>query len=146
MQITSSDFANLETIPDTFGRSFDNVNPSLTFSDIPDGTVSLSLIVEDHDSPNGVFTHWIVYNISPADLQIIGGESSMSGEVGRNDFGEIGYGGPQPNEGTHRYTFKLMAVDTMIEVSRNLDRTMLYERLDGHIIEEAELIGTFTRK
>ncbi len=143
MQITSTNFDNLDVIPDKFSRSGDDTNPSLTFSEIPDKTESLALIVEDPDAPNGIFTHWILYNMTPGVLQIVEGELPISGQQGINDYGESGYGGPAPPSGTHRYEFNLFALDTMIVSESPINRSTLYELMDDHIIDRAQITGTY---
>ena len=149
MKITSSDFQNNEAIPDKFGRDGEDINPSLTFSEIPKEAKSLALIVEDPDAPGGTYTHWILYNMSPGTLQIVEGELPMSGVQGRNDWGEDTYGGPQPPSGTHHYHFRLFALDAMLnfdDETSAVDRVALYDGMEDHVIEEATLIGTFTAK
>lgn len=147
MQITSSDFENLEAIPAKYSRDGEDINPSLTFSEIPDNTQSLLLIVDDPDAPNGTFTHWILYNMSPGTLQIVEGELPISGIQGQNDYGENTYGGPKPPSGTHRYFFKLYALDTSLsfeDETKPVDRTAVDNAIEGHVIETAELIGTYS--
>lgn len=146
MQITSSDFADQEPIPAKFSRDDQNINPSLTFSEIPEDAQSLALIVEDPDSPSGVFTHWILYNMSPTTLQIVEGELPISGMQGRNDFGEDDYGGPQPHSGTHKYEFKLLALDTMLEFDygSEVNADAFRRAVEGHVIDQVKLTGTFS--
>lgn len=146
MQITSSDFQNLDPIPLKFSRKGEDINPSLTFSEIPDHTQSLALIVEDPDAPGGTFTHWLLYNMTPGTLQITQGGLPVSGVQGFNDYHETSYGGPNPPSGTHRYIFKLIALNTMLEFEEDkaVDSAKFYESVDGHIIEVAQLIGTYS--
>lgn len=144
MQITSTNFQNNEPIPERFSRDGDDINPSLTFSEIPEKTQSLALIIEDPDAPSGTFTHWILYDMTPGVLQIVEGELPISGNQGLNDYGQASYGGPKPPSGTHRYFFKLFALDTMLEPNVALDRTALYQAIDGHIIDQAQIIGAYS--
>ena len=146
MQITSSDFQHKDPFPAKCAKKADNVNPALTFSEIPEAAQSLALILEDPDAPGGVFTHWIVYNMSPGTIQILEGSLPVSGVEGCSDYGEDSYGGPQPPSGTHRYYFKLFALDNQLqfEDGKKVDRQALYEAMDGHIVETAELMGTFS--
>lgn len=144
MQITSTNFDDNDAIPAKFSRDGGDVNPSLTFSEIPEKAESLALIVEDPDAPGGVFTHWIIYNMTPGVLQIVEGELPISGTQGMNDYGETAYGGPKPPSGTHRYFFKLFALDTMLESENPLDRENLYEAMESHIIDQAQIIGTYS--
>lgn len=146
MQITSSDFEHMEPIPFRFGRKGQDINPSLTFSEIPEDAQSLALIVDDPDAPNGTFTHWILYNMSPATLQIVEGQLPISGEQGFNDYSQQTYGGPMPPYGTHRYIFKLLALDEQLEFEENtkVDRATFETAIEGHILAQAELVGTFS--
>jgi Raf kinase inhibitor-like YbhB/YbcL family protein len=146
MQVTSSDFQDMEPLPERFSRDGENINPSLTFSEIPPEAESLVLIVDDPDAPVGTFTHWILYNMSPGTLQIVEGELPATGIQGFSDYGEDSYGGPKPPSGTHRYFFRLFALDKMLEFEEGtkVDRVAIDEAMEGHIIEEAEIIGTYS--
>lgn len=146
MQITSTHFQDGEALSERFSRDGENINPALTFSEIPEDAKSLALIVEDPDAPNGLFTHWILYNMSPGTLQILDGELPVSGEQGLNSRNEALYTGPKPPSGTHRYFFKLFALDEMIEPEMPVDRDSLLAAMDGHVIEQAEITGTYTAK
>lgn len=145
MQITSSDFSDNEPIPAKFGRDGEDINPSLTFSEIPGDAASLALVLEDPDAPGGLFTHWIIYNMSPGTMQIVEGSLPVSGVQGFNDYGEDSYGGPKPPSGTHRYIFRLIALDEMLEFDEGIkvDRVQLTKAMDGHVIDEATITGTF---
>lgn len=144
MQITSTNFDINDAIPARFSRNGDDINPSLTFSEIPEDTESLALIVEDPDAPGGTFTHWILYDMTPGVLQIVEGELPISGVQGTNDYGETSYGGPMPPSGTHHYIFKLFALDKMIEPESTLDSQSLYKAMDGHIVDQTEISGTYS--
>lgn len=148
MQITSTNFDQNEPLPEKYSAYGENINPLLTFSEIPDNTASLLLIVDDPDAPNGLFTHWIVYNMSPATLQIIEGEIPLSGIEGVNDTGKKGYFGPKPPSGTHRYFFRLFALDISLEFPDiiEVNREEIDQAIDGHVIEKTELIGTYTKE
>jgi Raf kinase inhibitor-like YbhB/YbcL family protein len=125
----------------------DNVSPPLTFSDIPEGAQSLTLILEDPDAPNGTFTHWLLYDMSPATLQIVETTLPATGTSGLNDFGLVAYGGPCPPPGsTHHYAFKLYALDTLLELPERVTRDEVLQAMEGHIIESAALTGTYTRQ
>jgi Raf kinase inhibitor-like YbhB/YbcL family protein len=148
MQITSSVFIDGEALDHLYSHDGENINPPLTFSEIPPNTQSLSLIVEDLDSVHGTFTHWLLYNMSPATLQITEGELPVSGTEGKNDAGIIGYFGPKPTpgSGTHRYVFRLLALDTQLEFAdpSAVNRIAFDEAIDGHVIKTAEITGTFS--
>lgn len=136
----------MEPVSARFSRDGEDINPSLTFSEIPEGAESLALVVEDPDAPSGLFTHWILYNMTPGTLQIVEGELPVSGLQGFNDYGEDSYGGPKPPSGTHRYMFKLFALDTMLEFDEGIEvnRQALYDAMESHILEEARIIGTYS--
>jgi Raf kinase inhibitor-like YbhB/YbcL family protein len=143
MEIKSPTFQNKENIPVEYTCDGDNISPELEISDIPENTVSLTLIMDDPDAPVGTFTHWLVWNIPPSKTKIEKGESlSPSGTTG---FGRIGYGGPCPPSGTHRYYFKLYSLYTNLNLDEGATRQQLEEAMQGHVIEKAELIGTYNR-
>jgi hypothetical protein len=147
MNITSSAIDAQGQILPKYTCDGDNVNPPLTFSQIPDGTQSLTLIMEDIDAPHGIFTHWIIYDMSPATLQIVEKNMPPTGITGINDFGNIGYGGACPPSGTHRYYFRLYALDSMLGLSEGASKHEVMEAINAaHVLEEAELLGTYTRK
>lgn len=145
MTITSTVFQNDDLIPKEYGYEGRNINPPLTFSEVPVEAKSLALIVEDPDAPNGVFTHWILYNMSPATLQIMEGQIPKGAKQATNDFGLQAYGGPKPPSGTHHYEFKLFALDTMLVDIRPDDRREeIYTLMEGHAIDQAQITGLFT--
>jgi Raf kinase inhibitor-like YbhB/YbcL family protein len=146
MTITSTAFQNNDPIPKEYGYDGRNVNPPLTFSEVPVEAKSLLLMVEDPDAPNGIFTHWILYNISPATLQIMEGSAPIGAQEATNDFGVTGYGGPKPPPGKpHRYVFKLFALDITLKDVRPQDRRQeVYTAMDGHVIDEAQIVGLFS--
>jgi len=148
MTSTSTAFQDGEEIPAEYGYDGRNVNPPLTFSEVPVSAKSLVLIVEDSDAPDSVFAHWILYNMSPATLQILEGKLPLGAQQATNDFGVQGYGGPKPPPGqSHRYVFKLFALDTTLFDVRPEDRrSEIYTLMNDHIIDKAELTGTFTTK
>jgi hypothetical protein len=145
MHITSTVFQDGEEIPKEHSYDGGNQNPPLTFSEVPREAKSLVLIVEDPDAPSGTFTHWILYNMSPATLQIPKGQLPLETQQATNDFGQIGYGGPKPPSGTHRYAFKLFALDTTLDGVRPTDkRPVLDVAMKGHVIDQAQLVGIFS--
>jgi Raf kinase inhibitor-like YbhB/YbcL family protein len=146
MTITSTAFQNNDPIPAEYSYDGRNVNPPLTFSEVPREAKSLLLIVEDPDAPNGTFTHWILYNMSPATLQILEGELPLGAQQATNDFGTQGYGGPKPPPGqSHRYVFKLFALDTTLKDARSTDRRQeIATLMEGHVITEAHITGLFS--
>jgi len=146
MEITSSAFLDNHHIPAKYTCDGENVNPALTFKNVPKEAVSLVLIVEDPDAPRGTFVHWTVWNIDPK-TEVIKERSVPEGAVeGITDFGRQGYGGPCPPWGTHRYFFQLYALDTILALEPSANPTNLKRAIEGHILEEAELVGLYSRK
>ncbi len=146
MVITSAAFQHRETIPSAYTCEGANVNPPLTFSEIPQVAKNLVLIVDDPDAPNGTFTHWLLYNMSPATLQILEDNTPETGQQGVNDFGKAGYGGPCPPSGVHRYYFKLYALTDMLTLEENPDRRMLEQAIGGKVAAAAELVGLYQKQ
>lgn len=151
LKLTSPAFENGAAIPDIYSKDGGNVSPPLAWSGVPKDTRSLVLIMDDPDAPSGLFTHWIVYGIDPhtAALQEHTphtGHLRNGARQGVNGFGETGYGGPKPPGGTHRYFFHLYALDTDTDVPTVLARQETDGLIEGHIIEEAVLMGRFTQR
>ncbi len=130
-----------------------NLSPPLRWENLPQGARTLVLICEDPDAPRGIFTHWILYNIPPSLFALpegVGkkGEAKIMDNIfqGKNDFGKLGYGGPCPPPGKpHRYFFRLIAVDSELPPKAGLTRKQVLELIEGHILEEAQLMGVFGR-
>lgn len=142
MKITSPSFEHNEPMPKTYTCDGEDINPSLRISEIPEEAVSLALIMDDPDAVSGTFVHWVVYGIPPQE-EI--GEDSVPGRQGMNDFGRKDYGGPCPPSGTHRYFFRLYALDEELELEEGLSRDELEEAMEGHVIDRAEVIGLYSR-
>lgn len=145
MNITSPAFENNDTIPVRFGRSHEDISPPLEFTEIPTEAQSLVLIMDDPDAPNGPFTHWLIYNIPPVEVHL--GEDEIPAESieGINDYGEKDYGGPKPPSGTHRYFFKLYALDDMLDdLPPDINSEDLQEAMEGHVITKSELVGLYS--
>lgn len=140
--IGSPSFAPKESIPPKFTCEGENVNPGITIENIPPGTKRLTLIVDDPDAPGGVFDHWLLWNIRPMEMII---ENSVPGVEGKNSFGKTKYMGPCPPSGTHRYFFKVYALDKILEIRAGSDKAMLEKAMEGHILAKGELIGTFKK-
>jgi len=145
MKITSSVFQQGGNIPSRFSCDGANTNPPLQISDVPPEAKSLVLIVDDPDAPSGLFTHWAVWNISPQIITIAEG-STPNGVQGTNDFGKSGYGGPCPPSGTHRYYFKIFALDRELDLPSGAKRSQLDAAMKGHVIAQGELMGRYARK
>lgn len=145
MKITSSAFQQAASIPSKFTCDGANASPPLQIADVPSEAKSLVLIVDDPDAPSGLFTHWIVWNISPQTSTVAEG-STPKGVQGTNDFGKSGYGGPCPPSGTHRYYFKIFALDRELNLPFGAQRSQLDAAIKGHVIAQGELMGRYSRK
>lgn len=142
MELGSPEFKNNGYISKKFSYRGKNVNPALIIDNIPAGARSLALIINDPDAPSGDWVHWVVYEI-PVISRIE--ENSVPGKQGITDFGRIGYDGPCPPFGTHRYIFKVYALDTELELEEGLTKVDLEEAIEGHILAMAELTGLFKK-
>jgi len=142
MKLTSPDFKHNGNIPKKFTCQGDDVNPPLVIENIPAGAKSLTLIVDDPDAPMGTWAHWVVYDI-PVVSSIAG--NSVPGKQGMNDFRRLNYGGPCPPSGTHRYFFKLYALDTLLNLKEGVKKRDLEKAMEGHILDKAELIGLYKK-
>jgi Raf kinase inhibitor-like YbhB/YbcL family protein len=145
MKITSSAFREGGNIPSQFTCDGADSSPPLQIAEIPSGAKSLALIVDDPDAPSGLFTHWMVWNISPQTNTIAEG-STPKGVHGTNDFGKSGYGGPCPPSGTHRYYFKIFALDGELNLPPGTKRSQLDAAMKGHVVAQGELMGRYSRK
>ena len=145
MKITSSAFQEGGNIPPKFTCDGGDSSPPLRIAEIPSGAKTLALVVDDPDAPSGVFTHWIVWNISPQTNAIAEG-SAPQGVQGTNDFGKSGYGGPCPPSGTHRYYFKIFALDRELNLPAGAKRNQLDAAMKGHVVAEGELKGRYAKQ
>lgn len=143
LKVTSEAFARETYMPSKYTCDGENVSPPLTIKNIPDGTKSVVVIVDDPDAPRGTWVHWVMWNIPPAE-KIKG--NSTPGVVGTNDFGKQKYGGPCPPSGTHRYFFKVYALDDLLELKPSSTKRDVEQAMIGHIVAQAELIGLYRRE
>jgi hypothetical protein len=143
MKLTSPAFAEAEIIPAKYTCTGQDINPPLDIENIPEATKSLTLIMEDPDAPSGNFVHWILFNIKPCNRIA---EASAPGEQGENDFGQLCYGGPCPPSGTHRYFFRLFALNTYLRKQGKMDKIAVVDAMNGHIIEKAQLMGKYCKQ
>jgi Raf kinase inhibitor-like YbhB/YbcL family protein len=145
MKLTSSAFENNSDIPAKYSCDGQNVSPPLAISEVPGELKSLALIVDDPDAPAGDWTHWLVWNIEPATTKIDEGATLAGAEIGPNDFGKNNYQGPCPPSGTHRYQFKLYALDTLLNLDTSTKKKELLEAMQGHILDQTVLIGLYKK-
>jgi Raf kinase inhibitor-like YbhB/YbcL family protein len=142
MKIASPEFTNNGSIPSRFTCDGEDISPALLIEGIPAGTQSLALIVDDPDAPMGTWVHWVVFDIPPV-TKIE--EDSVPGKQGFNDFGRKDYGGPCPPSGTHRYFFKVYALDRKLGLKEGIDKEALEEAMKGRVLDKAEIIGLYKR-
>jgi len=150
LKITSSAFEEGGMIPKKYTCDAENVSPPLAWSGTPSGTKSYVLICDDPDAPAGIWVHWVVYNIPESEKglseAVPANKTLANGTMqGISDFGETGYGGPCPPGGTHRYFFKLYALDATLSFQGDVTKDSLLDAMKGHIIAEGQLIGKYTR-
>lgn len=143
MNISSPEFKNNEPIPAKFTCQGDGINPKLEMSGVPVETKSLALIMDDPDAPMGTFTHWLIWNIDPKTVTIK--ENSAPGVQGENSVKESVYIGPCPPSGTHRYFFKLYALDSMLDLNAGASKSQLESEIAKHELAHAELMGTYKK-
>ena len=142
MKIMSPEFKHNESIPKKFTCQGQDINPALDIEDVPENAQSLALIVDDPDAPMGTWVHWVVFDM-PVISRIE--EDSIPGKQGINDFRRKDYGGPCPPSGTHRYFFKIYALDTKLNLAEGIDKEALEKAMQSHILEKAELIGLYKK-
>jgi Raf kinase inhibitor-like YbhB/YbcL family protein len=143
--LTSNAFGHGEEIPHRHTCEGEDVSPALSWSDPPPGTRAFALVVDDPDAPVGTFTHWLAANIDPETNGLAEGESAPV--EGRNDFGRAAWSGPcpPPGHGTHRYFFRLHALDAPLALSVRSGRREFDQAVAGHVLATAELMGTYER-
>jgi Raf kinase inhibitor-like YbhB/YbcL family protein len=143
--VSSTAFEHGAQIQQRHGCEGEDVSPPLSWSDPPDGTRSLALICDDPDAPSSVFVHWLAWGIDPAQGGLGEGESAPA--EGTGGFGDTGYRGPCPpsGHGPHRYFFRLYALDEDLDLSPGASREELDAAIEGHVLESAELMGTYER-
>lgn len=147
-QITSSAFSAGSAIPAVYSCKGKDISPPLTWNQPPAGTQSLVLIMDDPDAPVGTWDHWVVFNL-PASLTGLqeGASTALPAGVvtGRNSWKRSDYGGPCPPGGTHRYFFKLYALDTALNLTDKASKKDVETAMSGHILSQTELMGTFSK-
>ncbi len=151
IKITSSAFEDGGMIPAKYTCDGADVSPPLQWDAVPEGTKSIALICDDPDAPMGTWVHWVLFNM-PAEAnelaQNIPAEETLPNGAmqGVSDFGRIGYGGPCPPGGTHRYFFKVYALDTKVDLQAGADKRQLLKAMEGHILGQGQLVGKYKRQ
>jgi Raf kinase inhibitor-like YbhB/YbcL family protein len=151
IKLQSTAFEDGELIPSKYTCDGKNISPPLKWENIPEETQSIAIICDDPDAPMGIWVHWIIFNLPPETSRLE--ENFPDDETfpdgtrqGINDFGAVGYGGPCPPAGSHRYFFKIYALDMLVSLVTVVDKQTLLETIDGHIIAHGQLIGRYHRK
>ena len=151
IKVSSSAFEESGMIPAKYTCDGVNVSPPLMWESVPQETRSIALISDDPDAPVGTWVHWVMFNL-PGDTKelqenIPPTETLTNGAVqGTTDFGRVGYGGPCPPSGTHRYYFKIYALDTKLELTSSATKADLVSTMEGHILADGQLMGKYKRK
>jgi Raf kinase inhibitor-like YbhB/YbcL family protein len=149
LTLTSPAFDEGTMIPARYTYDGANVSPALSWTNVPEGTKSFALICDDPDAPMGTWVHWVYYNIPGYMTELPenvphGEKPTVGGRQGVSDFGAHGYGGPSPPSGTHRYFFKLYALDCELDLGGVVKKDQLLQAMEGHVLAEGQLMGTYT--
>jgi Raf kinase inhibitor-like YbhB/YbcL family protein len=150
IKLSSAAFAEGEMIPKQYSCDGEDISPPLAWQNTPAGTKTFALICDDPDAPMGTWVHWVMFNIPPDTTELPENtppqeELANGAKQGTNDFRKIGYGGPCPPGGTHRYYFKLYALDTELDLKANITKAGLLQAMEGHILAVAQLMGKYKR-
>lgn len=147
LTLESPDFKLNTMIPTKYTCNGDNISPPLTWQDVPTNTQSLALIVEDPDAPEGVWTHWVLFNIPPALNHLEAGSSIPTGAArGKNSWGDLEYKGPCPPVGAHRYIFKLYALDKTLDLGDGTTNDLVMQAMTSHVLGSSELTGLYQKE
>jgi len=146
MNLLSLAFEHGGRIPDRYTCKGENLSPSFGIEDLPEETESIAMIMDDPDAPIGTFVHWVIWNIKPEDeLKIEEGVIPKGAVQGKNSAGKFGYMGPCPPKGTHRYYFKLYALDKKLKLKEGATKEELLAAMEGHILERATIVGLYSK-
>ena len=146
LTIASTAFPHNGTIPSVHTCDGADASPPLSIRNVPEGARSLALIVDDPDAPGKTWVHWVAWNLKPDTAEIPSNAVPAGAVQGKNDWGKPVYGGPCPPSGTHRYFFKLYALDIPLPLKAGATKAQLEEAMKGHIVEKAERIGLYRRR
>jgi Raf kinase inhibitor-like YbhB/YbcL family protein len=145
LRLRSPAFANGDRIPDRYGYTEENVNPPLEIDGVPEASESLALVIDDPDAvkPAGtVWDHWVIWNVDPTTSRIPENWDAGNAVEGRNDYGEHGYGGPNPPDREHTYRFRLYALDRRLDLESGATKDQLETAMEGAVVAETQLEGT----
>ena len=148
--LTSVAFKEGQSIPRTYTCDGVNISPPLEWSGVPKTATTLAIVVDDPDAPAGTWVHWVLYNLPADNIGVVenvppGDDLKAGGFQGKNDFGKLGYGGPCPPSGTHRYFFRIYALDSDLPLKAGATKADVIKAMEGHIVLQGQLIGTYHR-
>jgi len=151
IKVASTAFPEGGAIPSKYTCDGQNVSPPLAWDSVPEGTKSLALISDDPDAPMGTWVHWVLYDLPPDARSLsenVPPDPTLSNgaKQGKNDFRKSGYGGPCPPSGTHRYFFKLYALDAVVNLAAGATKPQLLKAMEGHILAQGQLMGKYKRQ
>ena len=146
MQLTSSAFVHNGTIPRSYTCQGLNVSPPLLFGAVPSSTKSIAFIMDDPDAPQGTWTHWLWWNAQPSLQTLPQNTLPLEAVQGTTSAGSVGYHGPCPPAGTHRYVFHAYALDTLLTLSSSTTAPLLRSAMQGHILAQGQLIGLYSQR
>lgn len=150
IKLTSAAFKDGESIPRPYTCDGVNISPPLEWSGVPRTAKTIAIVCDDPDAPGGTWVHWVLYNLPADNIGLVENlpatESLKAGGFqGKNDFGKIGYGGPCPPSGTHRYFFRIYALDSELPVKAGATKAELMKAMDDHVVSQGQLMGTYRR-
>ena len=151
MQLTSPAFVQGSVIPSKYTCDGDNISPPVEWADAPTNAQSFALVMDDPDAPSGTFDHWVLFNLPKESTALSEGVSPIealpNGALqGKNSFGDLGYGGPCPPVGTHRYYFRLYALDKLLNLDAGSSKRQVLDALARHILAQSELMGRYSKR
>ena len=150
IKLTSAAFKEGESIPRQYTCDGVNVSPPLEWSGVPKSAKTLAIIADDPDAPSGTWVHWVIYNLPAENIGMVENlpateNLKAGGFQGKNDFGKIGYGGPCPPSGTHRYFFKIYALDNELPLKAGATKAEVEKAMEGHLVAQGQLMGTYRK-
>lgn len=150
IKLTSTAFKEGEPIPRQYTCDGVNVSPSFEWSGVPKPAKTLAIVADDPDAPAGTWVHWVVYNLPADNIGMVENlpateNLKAGGFQGKNDFGKIGYGGPCPPSGTHRYFFKIYALDSELPLKAGATKAEVEKAMEGHVVSQGQLMGTYRK-
>lgn len=150
VKLISSAFKEGQPIPRQYTCDGVNVSPPLEWSGVPANAKTIAIIADDPDAPSGTWVHWVLYNLPAANIGLVENlppteKLTAGGFQGTSDFGKVGYGGPCPPSGTHRYFFKIYALDGELPLKAGATKAEVEKAMSGHIVLQGQLMGTYRR-